>query len=120
MALSDPQVVTIGGVANTLPRTSSGINSGSFTKDDSTVKLEIIHAYNKRNRHLVKLTTTKYAASPITSSTNVLRSMTVNLSVDVPLEGFTLAEQKDAVIGVLTLLSASSGATMQKVLGGEI
>jgi len=48
--LTDPQSVTINAVANSLPRVGSSNNSGSFSKDDANVKLEVSHSYGKRTR----------------------------------------------------------------------
>jgi hypothetical protein len=116
---TDPQSVTINAVANSLPRTSSGVNSGAFQKDDTTVKLEISHQYGKRNRRLVKLTHSKIAPDPLISSTNIRYSMSVNLVVDVPTTGYTVAEAKQVVDGFLAWGTASSGANITKLLGGE-
>jgi hypothetical protein len=117
--LTDPQTVTINAIANTLPRISSGVNSGAFQKDDTTVKLEISHQYGKRNRRLVKLTHSKIAADPLISSTNIRYSMSVNLVVDVPTTGYTVAEAKQVVDGITAWCTASSGANITKLLGGE-
>lgn len=117
--LTDPQTITINAVANALPRTSSGVNSGQFQKDDTTVKLEVSHQYGKRNRRLVKLTHSKIAPDPLISSTNIRYSMSVNLVVDVPTTGYTVAEAKQVVDGLAAWLTASSGANITKVLGGE-
>lgn len=116
---TDPQSVTINAVANSLPRISSGINSGSFQKDDTTVKLDISHQYGKRNRRLVKLTHSKIAADPLISSTNIRYSMSINLVVDTPTTGYTVAEAKQVVDGLTAWLTASSGANITKLLGGE-
>lgn len=61
MAFADPQTLTINAVANTLPRTSSGTNSGVFTKDDGTVKLSIQHASGKRIRSSARVDFSKIA-----------------------------------------------------------
>lgn len=119
MALSDPQSVTISTVAQSLPRTSSGINSGAFQKDDSTVKLDVSHQYGKRTRRLVKLTHTKIAPDPLISSTNIRYSMSVNLVIDTPVTGYTVAEAKAIVDALTKWLTDTSGANTTKVLGGE-
>lgn len=119
MALSDPQSVTINAVANSLPRVSSAVNSGVFQKDDTTVKMEVSHQYGKRNRRLVRLTHSKIAADPLISSTNIKYSMSVGLTIDVPVTGYTVAEAKQIVDALSAWLTASSGANITKVLGGE-
>lgn len=119
MAYSDPQSVTISAVANSLPRTSSGVNTGSFTKDDGSVQLLIAHAVNKRARRTARLNVSKIAPDPLISAQNIKFSMTAYLVVDVPQTGFTIAEQKAIVDGLILWLSASSGANVTKLLGGE-
>ena len=116
---ADPQSVTINAVANSLPRTSSGTNSGVFTKDDGLVKLSISHTQGKRNRHLVKLDHAKIAADPLLAGVNVKASMTVHLVVDAPETGYTIAEIKQIVDALTGFATASSGANVTKIIGGE-
>lgn len=117
--LTDPQTVTINAVAQTLPRTSSGVNQGVFTKDDTTVKLSISHTYAKRTRRMVRIDFSKIAADPLISSQNIKYSLSAYLVVDLPTTGFTVAETKLVTDGFLAWMTASSGANMTKVLGGE-
>ena len=116
---ADPQSVTINAVANSLPRTSSGTNSGVFTKDDGLVKLSISHTQGKRNRHLVKLDHAKIAADPLLAGVNVKASMTVHLVIDAPETGYTIAEIKQIVDALTGFATASSGANVTKIIGGE-
>jgi hypothetical protein len=124
MAFADPQSVTINAVAQSLPRTSSGVESGVFTKDDATVKLSISHQYGKgnnaRTRRQLRLDHQKYAPDPLVSAQNVLRSMSVYIVVDVPKQGYTVVEQKQIVDALTAYLTASSGAKVTQLLGGEI
>lgn len=119
MSFADPQTVTISTVANTLPRTSSGVDAGVFTKDDGTVKLSVSHQYGKRTRRTIRLEHSKIAADPLISSTNIKYSMTAYLVVDVPVTGYTVAEAKAIVDGLTAYLTASSGARTTQLLGGE-
>jgi hypothetical protein len=119
MAFSDPQTVTINAVAQTLPRVSSGIDVGSFRKDDGSVKLGVAHAYNKRVRRSIRLDHQKIAADPLQPSTNTLFSMSVYLVADVPVSGYTVTEQKQIVDALTAYLTASSGARTTQLLGGE-
>lgn len=119
MAFTDPQTVTINAVANTLPRTGQDVASGSFTKDDGNVKLQISHSYGRRNRRTVRLDHRKIAADPLISSQNILFSMGVQFIVDVPVTGYTVAEQKQITDAFIAYLSASSGSAVTKLLGGE-
>jgi len=119
MSFADPQTVTISTVANTLPRTSSGVDAGVFTKDDGNVKLSVSHQYGKRTRRTIRLEHSKIAADPLISSTNIKYSMTTYLVVDVPVTGYTVAEAKAIVDGLTAYLTASSGARTTQLLGGE-
>jgi hypothetical protein len=119
MAFADPQSVTINAVANTLPRISSGIDSGAFQKDDSTIKLSVGSSYGKRVRRTIRLDHKKIAADPLMPSTNTLFTMSTYIVVDVPVAGYSVAEQKQIVDGLTAYLTASSGARVTQLLGGE-
>jgi len=119
MAYTDPQSVTINAVANSLPRTSNGVNSGVFTKDDGNVKLSVSHAYGKRTRRTIRLDHRKIAPDPLVSAQNIEFSMSAYIVVDVPLTGYTITEQKQIVDALTAYLTASSGARVTQLLGGE-
>lgn len=116
--LSDPQSVTISGSAISLPRTSSGVNSGSYQSNDGTVKLSVSHQYGKRIRRTVRLEHSKIAADPL-SAANTKYSMTSYIVIDVPPVGYTVAEAKAVWDGFAAALAASSGSMISKTLGGE-
>lgn len=120
MAFADPQTVTINAVAQTLARTGLGASSGLFSKDDGTVKLGISHQYGTRTRRQIRLDHQKFAADPLISAQNVLRSMSVYMVVDVPKQGYTIVEQKQIVDALVAYLTASTGAQVTRLLGGEI
>lgn len=119
MAFTDPQTVTINSIANTLPRTSSGVNSGVFSKDDGNVVLSVSHAKGKRTRRTIRIDHSKIAPDPLISAQNIKFSMSAYVVVDVPPTGYTVAEQKQIVDALTAYLSASSGANTTKLLGGE-
>jgi len=119
MAFADPQSVTIAGSANSLPRVASGVNTGSFRTNDGLVQLSVSSAYGKRVRRTLRLETSKVAPDPLISSTNVKFSMTAYIVVDTPVTGYTVAQQKDIVDALVAYLSASSGAKVTQLLGGE-
>nr|QDH87537.1 MAG: hypothetical protein H4Rhizo451596_000002 [Leviviridae sp.] len=119
MSFADPQSVTINSVANSLARTGSGVNTGSFSKDDGLVKLDVSHQYGKRTRRLIKLTHAKIAADPLISAQSVKYSMSVSLVIDQPITGYTVAEAKQIVDGLTAYLTASTGARVTQLLGGE-
>lgn len=119
MAFADPQSVTINTVANSLPRTASGINAGVFTKDDGNVKLSVSHQYGKRTRRTLRLDFSKIAADPLISAQSIRYSMSAYLVIDTPITGFTVAEAKQIVDGLTAYLTASTGARVTQLLGGE-
>lgn len=119
MAFSDPQSVTINSVAVTLPRTSSGINSGVFSKDDGTVKLLVSHAFGKRTRRTVRIDHRKIITDPLVTATNIEKSLSVYLVVDAPNTGYSVAEAKQIVDALTAYLTATSGARTTQLLGGE-
>lgn len=118
MAFSDPQSITINAIAKSLPRVSSGVNSGAFQKDDQEVKLSVSHAYNKRTRRVIRVDHKKIAPDPFTSD-NTEYTANVYLVVDQPVNGYTVAELKQLVDGFTAYLTASSGARVTQLLGGE-
>lgn len=119
MALSDPQSITINAVAVSLPRTSSSVDQGKFTSNDSLVQETISHQYGKRNRHLFRVDHSKVAADPFQTDVNAKYSMSFYVVADVPPVGYTVVEQKQVIDGFLAQLNASSGALITKLLGGE-
>lgn len=119
MSFADPQSITINAVANSLPRISSGLNSGIFSKDDGTVKMTVSHAYGKRTRRTIRIDHQKVAPDPFLASTNTKYSMSTYIVVDVPLVGYTNAEMKQIIDGLTAYLTASTGAKITQLLGGE-
>lgn len=119
MSFADPQSVTINAVAISLPRTSSGVNSGIFTSADGLTRQSVSHAYGKRTRRTIRLDSSKVAADPLLPTQNVKLSASVYLVVDAPVAGFTNTELKQMCDGFLAALTASSGAKITQLLGGE-
>jgi len=121
MAFADPQSVTINSVANTLPRTGIGPNSGTFSKDDGTVLLSISHApaRNGRMRRTVRIDHSKIAADPLTAE-NTEFSMSTYVVVDHPKRGYSNTEVKQIVDALTAYLTASTGANVTKLLGSEV
>jgi len=120
MALSDPQSVTIGGVANSLPNTGRGLDTAIYTKDDGNVRLRVTHNPGKtRVRRSMRLDFQKIAADPLLAGVNRVESMSAFVNIDVPTIGLTVTEQKDTVKGLIAALTASSDALLIKFIGGE-
>jgi hypothetical protein len=119
MAYADPQTVTVNAVAQSMPRVSSGVNTGAFSKDDGTYKLSVSHSYGKRTRRVIRLDMNQIAADPLAAGINVKATAATYLVVDAPITGYTNAQLKLALDGFLAYLTASSGAKLTQLLGGE-
>lgn len=119
MSFTDPQSLTIAGVATSFPRIGSGVNTGSFRTADGLLNLAIAHAYGKRTRRTVRFDHSKVAADPFNSAVNAKYSMSAYLVVDVPVVGYTVAQQADVVNALTLYLTASSNARTTQLLGGE-
>lgn len=115
---SDPQSVTISGSTKTLNRTGTAADAASYADATRSYFMSIAHTYGKRTRHSVRLRVDSLVANPLVSGQNVNQSMSVTLTVDVP-TGYDTATAKAAVDGLLANLSASTGANITKLVGGE-
>lgn len=115
---TDPQSVTISGSAKTLNRTGSTETGGRFATADRAYQYSVNHSYGKRTRHQVKLQADTLVANPLVSGQNVSQSMSVYLVVDVP-NGYDTATAKAVADGFIANLSASTGANLTKLIGGE-
>lgn len=117
---ADPQSITVNSVAISLPRVSAGNQSGRFASSDGNVIETISHTSTKtRTRRMLRFDQSKVAADPLISAQNIKYSMSAYLVVDVPVTGFTVAEAKLLVDGMMAYLTASSGAKITQLLGGE-
>lgn len=116
---TDPQSITVNAVANVLPRTSTNQNGAVYTKDDGNLKLTVSSAYGKRTRRTARVDHRKTAADPLFPAQNTPYSMSVYIVADVPQVGYTITEQKQIVDALSAWISASSGANITKLLGGE-
>ena len=118
--LTDPQSVTINSVANSLPRVSTFEGKGVYTKDDGTVKLTVNQQPGRdRSRLSVRLDQKKIAADPFIPATNRELGVSIFFNIDRPNVGYSAAELKDIASSLTTWLTASSGANLVKILGGE-
>lgn len=117
--LADPQSVTINAVAQSLPAVARGANSSIYSKDDGTVKLSISHQFGKRTRRTVRLDFSKITADPLVPAQNQKVSMSTYLVIDQPITGLTNLEIKYVVDALTAYLTASSGAKVTSVIGGE-
>lgn len=116
MALADPQELTIDGVANSLPRTGFSPNSGSFTKSDGNLKLEVSHQQNSRYRHLIRLSDKRTVSNPLVPDQNLAVNMSAHLVVDMPRNGYTVDEIAEIAAGLAAWCTV---ANLTKVIAGE-
>lgn len=116
---TDPQSVTISATPYTLARVSSDVNAGRFSTSDGAIQELVSHSYGRRVRRVLKIVHSKYAADPLFPAQNAPYSLTFSVLADVPIVGYTVAEQKAVWDGFSAQLAASSGALITKFLGGE-
>lgn len=126
---ADPQSIVVGptvtastsgGTTVSLPRTGSSDNSGAFRSSDGNVGVTISHSSGKgRIRDTFRVNHRKVAADPLVAAQNLEYSMSVILTVDHPTVGYTVAEAKAVVDGVIAFMAVSSGAKVTQLLGGE-
>jgi hypothetical protein len=89
-----------------------------FATADRTHRLTIAHQYGKRQRHQIRLDVDQVTANPLLSGAYVQGSESVYLVADFA-NGFDVATMKAIIDGFLANLSATSGANITKLLGGE-
>lgn len=119
MALSDPQSVTINAVPFSLPRVNTGMNMSEYLDNTGNVRLTVQNRPGKRNRTSIRLNHRKVAPDPLSTGYNKEYSMSTFLVIDRPDVGYTQAEVKQVVDGLVAALSASSGSLITKTIGGE-
>jgi len=119
MSLPDPLSVTVGGDTFSLPRVSSSVNAGEFRSNDGNVKESVSHQYGNRTRRMFRIDHNKIVPDPIISTQNNQVSMSCYMVLDVPKTGYSVAEQKEVIDGLIAQLQASSGSLLNQILGGE-
>lgn len=120
MAFTDPQKVKFDGTTETeVPRVNTGNFESTYQSSDGLGVLKIATSNGRRKRHTVRLDLSKITADPFDTTQNALISTSAYLVVDRPLAGFTNAELKKLVEGLVGFLSASSYAATTKLLASE-
>jgi len=122
MALTDPQKFKeAAGTEVTAPRVSSGDFKSIYDTSDGLTKLTLstIESQSNRKRHMVRIDVEKLATNVYEESKKQSVSMSAYVVIDRPVNGFTNAEAKKLVEGLVGLLSASTYSVTEKVLGGE-
>jgi hypothetical protein len=116
VAIADPISVDIGAGAVSLPRIGFGQTSGIFQSADTKLKVTFSHATGKRIRSVARLDVNKIAPDPLFPAQNTPYSMAMYVVVDVPLVGFSQADQQGVYTGLTGMLNATSYATLIKFL----
>lgn len=117
--LADPQSVTVNAIAISLPRTGVTALLSDYTSADGITTLRIQqNVTGTSKRTSATLRTAKIAADPI-SGLNSRKTAAISVTITQPIDGFTVTELKDQVVGLLTALTASSAAMTTKILAGE-
>lgn len=121
MSLTDPLSVTISGNTFSLPRVSVGDRKAVYQVGDDTITVTVSHLPTKGKgwRRMVRIDTSKIAADPFETGASDEVSMSAYVVVETPSDGYTPAEALAVWLGLSGLLTASSNASMIKVLGGE-
>ncbi|DAD51801.1 TPA_asm: coat protein [ssRNA phage Gerhypos.1_31] len=122
MALTDPQKFKeVAGTEVTAPRVSTGDFKSVYETSDGLNKLTLstTESNSNRKRHLVRIDVEKLTTNIYEESKKQAVSMSVYLVIDRPVNGYSVAECKKLVEGLVGLLSASTYALTEKVLGGE-
>lgn len=116
--LSDPQSVTVNGVARSLPRVPATSSSGgAFRKDDGTTSLSVAHSrQGKKQRHVVTLSESLIAADPLLAGINVKADQRVYFVIEHPETGFSTTQTLNLFKG---LAAWASDANVTKIIGYE-
>jgi protein-disulfide isomerase-like protein with CxxC motif len=124
MAFADPSVITINAVAKNLVKIDPGNLQSGYRLRSATDNFDLYIRNNSTRvdkktgvvfeRHNIQLIHTVFPVSPSTLSTVRMCSVTFENQV-----GDTLTDPLNMVVGLLTFLTASSGANISKMLNGE-
>jgi hypothetical protein len=119
MAFADPQSVTVGGSAVSMPRVSSDTNAGRFAAADGSLDFEVSHQYGKCVVNRLRLHQSKIVADPLQPTINLPLDHSITVIYNGPKSGIPLADKKALVDALVAYLGASSGARVSQLLGGE-
>lgn len=124
MAFADPQSVTYNAVALSLPRVSTGVNSGRFYTtgaSNSDYALEISNQYGNRTRRTARLTVGVVNPNPYSTGISAYQSTSAFIVLDTPAT-FGVVDPAVAVLSINALtgwLTASSNANALKLAQGQ-
>lgn len=119
MAFTDPLSITVSGTTSSLPRISTMEDESIYQSGDGLIQVQASHDSGKRYRHLLRVNHAKLAPDPFRPTENVKVSMSNYIVFDVPVAGYTAAEQLAVYVGFQSMYTAASNALITKLLGGE-
>lgn len=114
---SEPQSLTIGSNAHSLPRVSFGDRNGLFEAVPAGLRLRVSHLLGKRTRRTVRIDFTKTAADPLLDGVSRQYSHSAYIVIDHPQVGFTATELEANAKALVTWLGVAGNLT--KVVNGE-
>lgn len=114
---TEPFTVTIAATPHDLARVGTGDMKGVFRKTSAGLKATISHFSGKRDRHVARFDFDKLVADTFTEGINKNVSMSVQLSIDTPTVGFTVAEVEANVQAAIDKLD--SAGVLTKILNWE-
>jgi predicted Zn-dependent peptidase len=105
MALTDPQVVTVNAVAQSMPRILTSGTSAKYQKADESFSLSISHEGSKGNRirSMARIDQRAIVADPLTAE-NDYQTLSFYCVLDRPNYGFTQAQIEQLIAGFKTWL----------------
>jgi hypothetical protein len=117
MAFADPQTVTVNAVAKIMPRISQKDRSAVYMLGDQSFTLTISHSARGKNHigSLVRVDQRAVVTNPLDSS-NDYDTMSVQIVLDRPAYGFTMAQAEQLCAGVFAWLTAGN---VDKLWGQE-
>jgi sugar/nucleoside kinase (ribokinase family) len=116
---SDPQVVTVLTVGQSLKRVSTGENAATYREPDDNYQLSVSHTYGKRTSRALRLRNRKIAADPFTTGVQKEYTQTVSFVLNTDPLGFTVAEVVGDLIGLCDYVKANTNAIATAWAGGE-
>lgn len=116
---ADPLVITVNAIAKSLTRTGyPAPDSTAYSTADRAYRFTVAHSYGRRTRRMAKLVHDTLTANPLVSGSFVNSTVSIHTVVDAP-PGYDVTLLKQDVDGYFAMMTASSGANIAKLLGGE-
>lgn len=113
---TDPQVVTVNAVAQSMPKITGTGKKSEYSKADGTFKLTVSHIESRdRIRSMVRIDQKAVVPDPLTA-VNDYETLSFYFVIDRPLYGFSSAQVEQLTAGLKTWLDATA---VGKLFGQE-